>query len=68
MGSNNVTKVNVSEEHRHMIRLYMVHHRLPNMQAAIARMIETVMANEGPYTYTPPKELAARGTVGTKAG
>ena len=68
MSSNYVAKISVSDEHRHMIRLYMVHHRLPNMQAAVARMVETVMAAEGPYTYSPPKELAARGTVSAKAG
>ena len=68
MSSNNVAKVNVSDEHRHMIRLYMVHHRLPSMQAAVARMVEAVMASEGPYTYSPPKELASRGAMGTKAG
>ena len=69
MSSNNVaSKVNVSDEHRHMIRLYMVHNRLPSMQAAVARMVEAVMASEGPYTYSPPKELASRGAMGAKAG
>lgn len=66
--SKQPSKVNISAEHRHMVRMYMVHHRLPNMQEAVARMIETVMATEGPYTYSPSKELAATRTVGAKAG
>jgi hypothetical protein len=66
--SSYVSKVNVSDEHRHMVRLYMVHHRLPSMQAAVARMIETVMQAEGPYTYSPPKKLSDDGNGARKAG
>ena len=66
--NNNVSKVNVSDEHRHMVRLYMVHHRLPNMQTAVAKMIETVMEAEGPYTYSPPKKSSDNGNRERKAG
>lgn len=51
-----------------MVRLYMVHRRLPNMQAALAMMIESVMENEGPYTYRPPKDLSSSGNGERKAG
>ena len=61
-------KINVSDDHRHMIRLYMVRHRLPSMQAAAARMIESVMQAEGPYTYRPPKESTHNGDESRKAG
>ena len=44
-----------------MIRLYMVHHRLPNMQVAVARMVETVTVSEGPYRYQPPHQLSNNG-------
>ena len=54
-------KINVSDECRHMIRLYMVHHRLPNMQVAVARMVETVTVSEGPYRYQPPHQLSNNG-------
>ena len=49
-----------------MIRLYMVHHRLPNMQVAVARMVETVTVSEGSYRYQPPHQLSnnGRGTAG----
>ena len=60
-------KINVSEEHRHMIRLYMVRHRLSSMQTAAARMIESVMQAEGPYTYSPPKEMSHNGNENQKA-
>jgi len=63
-----LTKVNVSDEHRHKVRLYMAYHRLPSMQAAIAKMIDMVVATEGPYTYSPPKELETDETVSAKAG
>ena len=66
--STHVSKVNVSDEHRHMVRMYMVHHRLPNMQAAVARMIETVMESEGPYTYSPPRKSNDSGNSARKAG
>ena len=52
--STHPCKINVSDEHRHMIRLYMVHHRLPNMQVAVAKMVETVTKAERPYRYQPP--------------
>ena len=66
--SNNVSKVNISEEHRHMIRLYMVHHRLASMQAAAARMIETAMRAEQPYTYSIPRKSSIHGNGERKAG
>ena len=66
--NKHLSKINVSDEHRHMIRLYMVHHRLPNMQAAVAKMVEAVMETEGPYTYRPPKELSNNGNGERKAG
>ena len=68
VGSSNLTKVNVSDDHRHKVRLYMAYHRLPSMQAAIAKMIDTVVASEGPYTYSQDKELKAEGTVSAEAG
>lgn len=40
-----------------MIRLYMVHHRLPSMKEAVARMIEAVTESEESYKYRPPREL-----------
>ena len=61
-------KVSFSEEHRHMIRLYMVHHRLPSMRVAAARMIETVMRSEGPYSYQLPEDLVHNGKGERKAG
>lgn len=61
-------KINVSDEHRHMIRLYMVHHRLPSMQEAAARMIEAVTETEESYNYRPPKELSNSGNGQRKAG
>lgn len=61
-------KINVSGEHRHMIRLYMVHHRLPSMQEAAARMIEAVTETEESYKYRPPKELNNSGNGQRKAG
>ena len=51
-----------------MIRLYMVHHRLPSMRVAAARMIETVMRSEGPYSYQLPEELVHNGKGERKAG
>lgn len=66
--AKNLTKVNISDEHRHMIRLYMVHKRLPNMQEAVGRLIETALKAEGTFTYDPAKELKARRTVSAKAG
>ena len=66
--SKNPCKVNVSDEHRHMIRLYMVHHRLSSMQEATARMIETVMEAEGEYTYRPPQKLSNNGNNERKGG
>ena len=44
-----------------MIRLYMVHHRLPNMQVAVAKMVETVTKAERPYRYQPPHALSSNG-------
>ena len=66
--SKHPCKISVSEEHRHMIRLYMVHHRLPSMQKAVARMIEAVTETEGPYKYRPPKEMSNNGNGSRKAG
>lgn len=68
LSSKYVAKINVSEEHRHMIRLYMVHHRLPSMQEAAARMIETAMEAEQPYTYRMPKKVGANGNGERQAG
>lgn len=61
-------KVNVSDEHRHMIRLYMVHHRLPSMKEAVARMIEAVTESEESYKYLPPKEVSNNGDGERRAG
>lgn len=61
-------KVNVSDEHRHMIRLYMVHHRLPSMKEAVARMIEAVTESEESYKYRPPKDISNNGDGERKAG
>ena len=55
-----------------MIRLYMVHHRLPSMQEAAARMIEVVTESEKPYKYRPPRdpprELSHSGNGARRAG
>lgn len=45
-------KINLSDEHQHMVRVYMVHNRLPSMTIAIARMIEKIMQDENPHNYT----------------
>ena len=66
--SKNPSKINVSDEHRHMVRLYMVHHRLPSMQEAVARLIETAMKAEGSFIYDPAKELSTTGTERAKVG
>ena len=51
-----------------MIRLYMVHHRLPNMQVAVANMVEAVTKSEGPYRYAAPPYLSNNGKGERKAG
>ena len=61
-------KISVSDEHRHMIRLYMVHHRLPSMQMAVARMVEAVTESEGSYNYRPLKGQSNNGNGERKAG
>ena len=61
-------KINVSDECRHMIRLYMVHHRLPNMQVAVANMVEAVTKSEGPYRYAAPPYLSNNGKGERKVG
>ena len=61
-------KVNVSDEHRHMIRLYMVHHRLPSMRVAVARMIEAVTESEKSYKYRPPNSISNNGDGERRAG
>ena len=49
-----------------MIRLYMVHHRLPNMQVAVAKMVEAVTKTEGPYRYQAPHQLSRNGEGGAQ--
>ena len=44
-----------------MIRLSMVHHRLPGVQAAAAGMTETAMEAEHPYAYRMPRKVGASG-------
>ena len=61
-------KVDVSDEHRHMIRLYMVHHRLPSMRVAVARMIEAVTESEDSYKYRPPKSISNKENGERQAG
>jgi hypothetical protein len=51
-----------------MIRLYMVHHRLPSMQMAVARMVEAVTESEGSYNYRPLKGQSNNGNGERKAG
>lgn len=68
MSREYVAKSNVSEEHRHMIRLSMVRHRLPGMPPAAARMTETAMEAEQPYTYRMSRKVGASGNGERRVG